>query len=163
MGNMRGLDLCQFCGSYLQLFIQWYVGEELVSVLYIVHPATIMLQSVADHEVINVQNQIISAYLVEHGLGDFHVGGFILHDHLCCEVPSVEHGVAPFLGVVQPQLHFVGHQCARVAFVFNQEMYEMLTYPFFRSQGHIASADEIEDGRAAILPDDFGLEGRQVE
>ena len=58
--------------------------------------AAVMVQSVADNQVVYFQNHVVPGYLVEHGLCDFYMWRFVFHNQSGTQVFVVEHGVATF-------------------------------------------------------------------
>ena len=78
-----------------------------------------MLQPVAHHQKVNMEQKIVDRNLVEHFLRDGDVRGFVLDDHAGLQLTGVEHTVGAQHLVATFQLDFVGEQtrqdtpCAR--------------------------------------------------
>ncbi len=114
-----------------------------------------MLQAVAYDEIIDVEQHVVDRYLVEHTLrkGNGRSLVFYYHNGLCLAV--IQHTVAPQALVANAKLYFVGEQRRRIALVFDKEMDEMLSHPFFGSKAYVLSSERVEDERLAVPFRDF--------
>ena len=55
----------------------------MIGVAGVIHSATVMLESVADHEPVNMKTHVVSAYLVEDLLSEWDMGSFVFQNHQC--------------------------------------------------------------------------------
>ena len=91
-----------------------------------------MLQPVAHHQKVDMEQKIVNRNLVEYFLCDGDVRGFVLDDHAGLQFTGVEHTVGAQHLVATFQLDFVGEQRGRIPLVLDEKMNEMLAHPLFR-------------------------------
>ena len=106
-----------------------------------------MLQPVAHHQEVYVEQKVIYGYLVEHLLGDGDVGRLVLDNHPGAQVAAIEHAVGTQHLVAAFELNLVGKQSGRIALVLYEEVDEMLAHPLLGSERHVFSAQHIQDFR----------------
>ena len=111
--------------------------------MLVVHLATDMAQTVADYQVVYPQQEVVVAYLVEHTLSERDIRCFVFHNHLRRESLCVEHTVTTQFFSSQLQLHLICQQGGGVAKMVGQIMHEMLSYPFFGSDGNESPAQVV--------------------
>ncbi len=99
-----------------------------------------MGQPVAYDEIIDLEHEVIAAYLVEHLLVDGNVGGFVLDNHARPDIAVVQYGVATAFHAVELEGNFVGQQGGWIRFVLDEEMDEVLANPFLWRKYDIAAA-----------------------
>ena len=87
-----------------------------------------MLQPVAHHQEVYVEQKVIYGYLVEHLLGDGDVGRLVLDNHPGAQVAAIEHAVGTQHLVAAFELNLVGKQSGRIALVLYEEVDEMLAH-----------------------------------
>ena len=103
-----------------------------------------MLQSVAHHQVIYVEQEIIYRNLIEHLLRDGDMRRLVFDNHPGAEFAAVEHAVGTQHLVAAFQLNLVGEQRGRVALVLDEIVYEVLAHPFFGRDGYVFPAQHIQ-------------------
>ena len=81
---------------------------------FIIHLADVMLQPVAHHQKVDMEQKIVNRNLVEYFLCDGDVRGFVLDDHAGLQFTGVEHTVGAQHLVATFQLDFVGEQRGRI-------------------------------------------------
>ena len=70
MGNLRQKKVC-FC--------------------IVINMAAVMIQSVADNQIINFQDHVIPGYLIKYCLRDFYMWSFVFHNQFGTQIFVVEH------------------------------------------------------------------------
>ena len=85
-----------------------------------------MLQPVAHHQKVDMEQKIVNRNLVEYFLCDGDVRGFVLDDHAGLQFTGVEHTVGAQHLVATFQLDFVGEQRGRIPLLLDEKMNEML-------------------------------------
>ena len=103
-----------------------------------------MLQPVAHHQKVDMEQKIVNRNLVEHFLRDGDVRGFVLDDHAGLKLTGVEHTVGAQHLVATFQLDFVGKQRGRIPLVLDEKMNEMLAHPLFGSERDELPAQHIQ-------------------
>ena len=68
-----------------------------------------MLQTIADDEIVDMQEHVVDRDLVENLLGDLDMRRLILNDHSWSEVAMVEHAVGTQRFVAHGELYLVCH------------------------------------------------------
>ncbi len=76
----------------------------------IVNPSAIVLDTVANYQIINVEQCIVDSYLVEHFGSNGYARSLVFDNHSRAHVAAEEHGVGSQVLVADGQLHFVGKQ-----------------------------------------------------
>ena len=122
-----------------------YVLQEVVRALVVVDAATVVLQSVAHHEVVYVQQQVVRRNLLEHLLRYLHRRRLVLHYHARLQVAVVQHAVGAQLLVADAEAHLVRHERGRVALVLYQIVDEVLAHPLLGRERYVAVAQNVED------------------
>ena len=59
--------------------ISWNILQETIFSCGIFHFYAVVFESVADNEVVHVENQVVAGYLVEDLLGDGYSGSFVFY------------------------------------------------------------------------------------
>ena len=103
-----------------------------------------MLQPVAHHQKVDMEQKIVNRNLVEYFLCDGDVRGFVLDDHAGLQFTGVEHTVGAQHLVATFQLDFVGEQRGRIPLVLDEKMNEMLAHPLFGSERDELPAQHIQ-------------------
>ena len=98
--------------------------------------ATEMLKSIADYQPIDFQGDIVTCYLVEHFLRNLHTWRFVLDNHDGFAFIAEDHRIASFLHLPNAYLYFVTDSSRRILMGSDQEIHEVLSYPFFGRQSH---------------------------
>ena len=129
----------------LNVFVIRYAGEKLVVVLLVIHFAAEMLQSVAHHQIIDVHQLVIDADLVEHMLCDAYARSLVFYNDAGLQHLIIYDTVAAQPFIAQFQLHLVGHEHLRIAFMVDEEVHEMLSYPLLGSQRDVSSPQNVEN------------------
>ena len=111
-----------------------------------------MLQSVAHHQKVDMEQKIVDRNLVEHFLRDGDVRGFVLDNHAGLQLTGVEHTVGAQHLVATFQLDFVGEQRGRIPLVLDEKMNEMLAHPLFGSERDELPAQYIQYLGAVLSP-----------
>ena len=153
-----GFSACPAIGAGLwsEVFVFGHVLEEGVRFVLVVNPAAVVGHAVAHHEVVGVEQRVVSEILVEGLLRDLHRRRLVFHYHARRELARVEHAVAAQFLLSDFQFHLVGKQRRGVALVVYEVLDEMLAHPFFGCQRYEAAAQNVEDVCLAVgLP---GLE-----
>lgn len=88
---------------------------------FIIHLADVMLQPVAHHQKVDMEQKIVNRNLVEYFLCDGDVRGFVLDDHAGLQFTGVEHTVGAQHLVATFQLDFVGEQRGRIPLVLDEK------------------------------------------
>ena len=78
-------------------------------------PATVVVEPIADDQILGPQQQVVGKNLVKGLLGYLDVRGFVLDNHAWAELGGVEHAVGPQRLGANLQLDLVGKQRGRVA------------------------------------------------
>ena len=86
------------------------VSQEGVRVVFVVHPAAVVLQAVANNEVIYVHKHVVGRYLVEHFLRERHRRSLVFDEHHGLRRRVVQHAVAPQALVADAKFHLVGKE-----------------------------------------------------
>ena len=121
-----------------------------------------MLQSVAHHQEVYVEQKVIYGYLVEHLLGDGDVGRLVLDNHPGTQVAAIEHAVGTQHLVAAFELNLVGKQSGRIALVLYEEVAEMLAHPLLGRARHVFSAQHIQDSGLLSSARNLDVESWQV-
>ena len=114
-----------------------------------------MQQSVADNEVIDVQQHVVSRYLVEHPLGQGYCRRLVFDYHYRSRCLVVKHAVAAELLVAGTKFNLVGEQGRRITLVADKEVDEMLAHPFLGRQADVFPPQSIENVRLVAAARDF--------
>ena len=139
-------------GCLLQVGVGGDVGQEVHFHRGIVHVATVVLQAVADDEVVGAQRAVVRIDLLENGLRDGDVGGLVFYDDARKAAGTmVEYAVATTLYAANVDGYFVGQQAGRVLFFMHEEVDEVLPDPLLGREPHIAATQEIVDGCMTVL------------
>ena len=110
----------------------------------IVNPSAIVLNTVANYQIINVEQRVVDGYLVEYVGCDGNARSLVFHNHSGAHVAAEEHGVGSQMLFADGQLHLVGKQWGRVAQVVDQVVDKMLPHPLFGSECNIAPPKNVE-------------------
>jgi len=138
----------EFCIlNFSQLLIPWYILQKGVLLFVVVDGYAIVLETVGNDEVGYSQDGIVAVNLVDDLACDGHVRLLIFDDHERLKgqyTLTVHHRVASAVHSVHPYRHLISHVGSRVAAMVNEEVDEMLTHPFLRSESHVFLAEHIE-------------------
>lgn len=137
--------------------------DELIRLMFIIHLAAVVLQTVAHDEPVYPHHHIIPPDLVKHLLRNADVRSLVFHNHPWLELSVINHRVATSRHTVQVQLYLVPHQRSAEALFRHQEMHEMLANPLLWSQRHIALSQHVEHLRHAVHLCRPKFAGGQVE
>ena len=129
----------------------------------IVNPSAIVLNTVANYQIINVEQRVVDGYLVEYVGCDGNARSLVFHNHPGAHVAAEEHGVGSQMLFADGQLHLVGKQWGRVAQVVDQVVDKMLPHPLFGSECNIAPPKNVENLHPLADARQFHVERRQVE
>ena len=124
-GNNQ-INLLEFCvvGDF---------GEKMNAEIGIVDAANIVVQAVRYNEVVGMEHAVVRAYLGENFLRDANAGSFVFDNHTRVSSFAIEeHAVATALNAIDVEAYFVAQESSGVVLVFNEEVGEMLSDPFFR-------------------------------
>ena len=121
------------------------VMQEVVRTLVVVDAAAVVLQSVAHHKVVYVQQQVVRRNLLEHLLRYLHRRRLVLHYHARLQVAVVQHAVGAQLLVADAEAHLVSHERGGVALVLYQIVDEVLAHPLLGRERYVAVAQNVED------------------
>ena len=121
-----------------------YLLKERIGLVVVIDVATVVLESVADDEVINLHHDVVAANLVENLLRDIDVGSFVFDNHARLKLLIVKNGVASARHTIEKELHFVGHERRWVTHVLREEVGEVLPDPFLWSESHKLVAQRVE-------------------
>ena len=122
----------------------------MIGVAGVIHSATVMLESVADHQPVNMKTHVVSAYLVEDLLSEWDMGSFVFQNHQWLSLLAVDDGITSLACIAQGNGHLVGHQACRISFVGNKEMCEMLPHPLLGSKSNILLPERVEDHHPSV-------------
>lgn len=111
----------------------------------VVCPAAEVFHSVADDEVVDVEQQVVCRDLGEDVGRDGDVGSLVFHNHPRPHLSAVEHGVGAQMLAADGELHLVGKQRGRVAKVVDEVVDEVLAHPFLWREGNVAAAKRVEN------------------
>ena len=81
----------------------------------------------------------------ENELLAFNIGALVFDNHFGSERAVVNYSVASFAHAVEVELDFISHEGSRVGFLVNEKVNEMLTHPFFRSEGNKLVSQHVEN------------------
>ena len=157
-GKRRTLRLC-----VKHLRIAGYETDGIDGASVIVYMETEMLHSVADHEIIDMQEHIICSYLLNHFLCDGDCGSLVFYDGTSQTATVVHDRVAPETLLPAPKFYLVLHESCRVAFMLYQEMDEMLPHPLFGSESYVTPAEDVENQDTLVAALKLGQIRRQIE
>ena len=129
----------------------------------VVYMETEMLHSVADHEIIDMQEHIICSYLLNHFLCDGDCGSLVFYDGTSQTATVVHDRVTPETLLPAPKFYLVLHESCRVAFMLYQEMDEMLPHPLFGSESHVTPAEDVENQDTLVAALKLWQVRRQIE
>ena len=155
--RVQGDFIYRMCGSVNYLLICGYLLEERVAVLFIVHLAAKMLQPVAHYQIIHPQHKVVTGNLRKHLGINLHRGGFVLDDDTRFQSLVIHHGVAAAVHPVQVYCHLVGGKGGRVALLCQQHIHKVLAHPLLGGEGHVATAQAVENLLLAIIFGYFGV------
>ena len=68
-----------------------------------------MLQSVAHHKIVDVQQEVVSCYLVEHLLRYLYMLSLLFDNHPSLHLTVVQHAVSPQFLVAYAEAYLVSH------------------------------------------------------
>ena len=123
-----------------------------------------MRQSVADENVVRLEDAVVGARLSERRCGDGDGGRFIFYDYpRASSLPMIEHGVAAPRHAADHHRHFVGKQPMRIVLVGDKKVREMLAHPLLGREADVAAAQKVKHRglRAGGLR--FERDGRKIE
>lgn len=107
--------------------------------------ATVVLEPVADDEIIGFEQQVVGKDLVKGLLGNGNVGRLVFYNEAGPHLEVVEQGVGSQCLVANSHPHLVCQQRSGIAFVGNEVVDEVLAYPLFGSEGDITAPQSVEN------------------
>ncbi len=116
----------------------------MAGVIVVVHFQTIVLQSVAHHEVIGSQNRVVSVYLIENGACERHIWRFIFDDDFGdADGLGIDHRVTPSCRAIQRERNLICHERGGIAQTLHEKVCEMLPHPFLRRERYETVAEKV--------------------
>ena len=131
--------------------------------MLIIHLAAVVLHPIADHQVVDMQQQVVGGGLVEDFLADGHRGSLILDEHARLGLMTIKDAVTTKAFLAHLQFHFVGQHRRGISQMLHQVMHKMLAHPFLWRQRYVFPAQIVENHRLARPVDNFCGVGWQVE
>lgn len=110
----------------------------------IIDLATIMVESVADYEIIDTEDDVVAEDLTENFACNGNIGCLVLDYHTGRKRGVVKNGVATSGTSVEGYAYLIGQKSGRITEMTDEVMDKMLAYPFFGSEGNIFLPQNIE-------------------
>ena len=134
-----------YCYYVLLVILLFLYG---IFLIVIIHLYAVVGETIAHHEIVDVEKEVVCGNLLKHLLCDNHRRSLVFNNHAWLKAWVVENAVAPEVFLANRQFHLVGQKSFRVALVFYEEVYKMLSHPFFGSECNMSAAKKVEYGEA---------------